>query len=232
MNKIQVSKFCLEKIKPSSRVLPTKKNSNIYKQYISTNKSHPVTNNPKLLLYMGHSYLFNPSPSLTTPIPCGAPGIVHCSSLLCQACLQTSTCHKQGLIFKYCIFMLLYINKLVRKKYLVEILLCHCSFLPLKVWLVVGCVATASHLSPCGRQLKLSLPWAPWCPVVSLPEVCLLSKHLLQEGAAGSSPQVLPTAEPTYLGGPPPGSLPWAEDRPCRQHPPGVNFHSPPGGEC
>lgn len=115
-----------------------------------------------------------------------------------------------------------------------EIVLNHCAFLTFKVWLVVGCVATASHLSRCGLQLKLSLPWAPWYLVVSHPEVCLLSKHHLQEGAVGSSPKALLMEEPIYLGEPPlgRGGLPWAEDRLCHQHQPGVNFHSPPGGEC
>lgn len=128
----------------------------------------------------------------------------------------------------------MYISQLVWKKYLIEFQLYHCVFLPLKVWLVVGCVAAVSHLSPCGHQLKLSLPWAPWHQVVSLPEVFLLSRHLLQEEGAGSSLQALPMVEPTYQGEAPlgEGGPPWAEDSLRHQHPPGVNFHSRQGGEC
>lgn len=117
------------------------------------------------------------------------------------------------------------------KEMLVEILLYHCAFLTLEVWLVVGCVATASHLSRCGLQLRPSLLWAPWGLVVSNPEVCLLSKHRLQQGAVGSSPLLM--EEPTYPGELPleQEGLPWAKDRLCHQHPLGANFHSPPGGK-
>lgn len=115
-----------------------------------------------------------------------------------------------------------------------EIRLCRCSFVTLKVCLVVDCAATASRLSHCGLLSRPSLPWDPWYLVVSHPEVCLLSKPHLQEEAVGSSPQALVTEEPIYLGEPPlgQGGPLWAEDRPCLQHQPGANFHSPPGGEC
>lgn len=133
----------------------------------------------------------------------------------------------------YVLTIFFLISPLLWKIKQVEILLYYRSFVTLKVWLVVDCAATASHLSHCGLLSKPSLPWAPWYLVASHPEVCLLSKHHLQEGAVGSSPQALLTEEPIYLGEPPlgQGGLLWAEDRPCHQHQPGANFHSPPGGE-
>lgn len=114
-----------------------------------------------------------------------------------------------------------------------EILLCHCACLLLKVWLVVECAAMASLLFLCGPQWKRSLLGAP-CRPVSLPEVYLLSKHHLQEGPAGASPQAPPMVEPTYPGEPPPGQagLQWAGDSLWPLHQPGVSYRSRPGGEC
>lgn len=175
--------------------------------------------------------------SLTYPVTWSfhysAPNILNNPVLLLRACLQLlhATIGVYWFFFFVGINDIYLISQLLWKKMLVEILLYHCAFLTLEVWLVVGCVATASHLSRCGLQLKLSLLWAPWCLVVSHLEVCLLSKHRLQEGAVGSSPLLM--EEPTYPGELPLGQegLPWVEDRLCHQHPLGANFHSPTGGK-
>lgn len=155
--------------------------------------------------------------------------------LLTHLAYKFFSCQKWGLDFNYytCIF--------VRKgrflfglyERLINILLHHCAFLTLKVWLAVGCAAMACRLCRCGLQLKPSLLWAPWYLLVSRPEVCLLSKHRLQEGGAGSSPRIILTEELMDLEEPQLGQEdpPLAEDRLWHQHPLEVNFHSPPGGE-